>query len=98
MPIITREPAPPTWLQKFRSITEGYLLQVAQREMLRNYPGTGVSPAPKQGFIYRLLPIFFLPGFRLTPWPIRRWLLSRLFVRAPQKWPERPWEQGEQRE
>ena len=32
MPITTRKPAPATILQKFRALTEGYLLQVAQGE------------------------------------------------------------------
>ena len=92
MPITTRKPARPTRLQTFRVITEGYLLQVAQREMLEKYGG-GVQPVPKHGWIYRVLPWLFLPGFRLTPWPIRRRLLSRFFVHAPQRWPEPRWEQ-----
>ena len=92
MPITTRDPAPPTLLQKFRSVTEGYLLQVAQQETMRQQLGAQAAHAPKQGFIYKLLPIFFLPGFRLTPWPLRRRLLSLFFVHRPQQWPERPWE------
>ena len=92
MPITTREPASPTWLQTFRTITEGYLLQVAQKETMRQGLGVEAAHAPKHGLIYKLLPIFFLPGFRLTPWPIRRRLLTLFFVHAPQRWPERPWE------
>ena len=93
MPIATKEPVPPTFLQKFRYITESYLLQVAQKETMRQHLSTEAQHAPKHGFIYALLPIFFLPGFRLTPWPIRRRLLSLFFVQKPQQWPERPWEQ-----
>ena len=93
MPITTREPAQPSTLQKFRTITEGYLLQVAQKELLRNYPNSGESPAPHKGLIYKLLPIIFLPGFRLTPWSIKRRLLSGFFVHREQEWPERPWEE-----
>lgn len=92
MPIATRKAAPATRLQTFRAITEGYLLQVAQREMVEMY-GIGVPPVPKHGWIYRVLLWAFLPGFRLTPWPIRRWLLTRFFVHAPQRWPQPPWEQ-----
>lgn len=91
MPITTREAAPPTWLQTFRAITESYLLQVAQQEMLAAYPGAGATPAPKEGWVYRLLPVVFLPGYRLTPWAIRRRLLSLFFVRRVQRWPDRPW-------
>lgn len=93
MAIFTRKPAPPTWLQKFRTITEGYLTYVAQQEMLRNYPGIGAPPAPKEGLIYKLLPIIFLPGFRLTPWPIRKRLISLFFVHPAQRWPQHPWEE-----
>jgi len=92
MAITTREPAPPTFLQKFRSITEGYLLQVAQKETMPANVGTEALHAPKKGFIYTLLPIFFLPGFRLTPWPIRQRLLSFFFVHEAQQWPDAPWE------
>jgi hypothetical protein len=92
MPITTRDPAPPTLLQRFRYVTEGYLLAVAQKETMRQNLGLEAKLAPKTGFIYKLLPIFFLPGFRLTPWPIRRRLLSLFFVHGPQHWPERPWE------
>lgn len=98
MPITTRDPAPPSLLQKFRSITEGYLLQVAQKETMRAALGVEAAHAQKKGFIYRLLPIIFLPGFRLTPWPIKRRLLSLFFVRSPQRWPERPWEKDLPRE
>jgi hypothetical protein len=92
MPITTREPAPPTLLQKFRAVTEGYLLQVAQKETMRAQFGVEAAHAPKKGFIYKLLPIFFLPGYRLTPWPVRRRILKFFFVRPAQQWPERPWE------
>lgn len=92
MPITTHKAAPPTRLQTFRAITESYLLQVAQREMVEAYQ-TGVAPVPKRGWIYRVLPWLFLPGFRLTPWPIRRWLLTRFFVHAPQRWSQPAWEQ-----
>ncbi len=98
MPITTREPASPTLLQKFRTITEGYLLQVAQKETMRTQLDVEALHAPKKGFIYKLLPIFFLPGYRLTPWPIRRRILRLFFVRPAQHWPERPWEKTQNRE
>jgi hypothetical protein len=98
MPITTRDPAPPTLLQKFRAITEGYLLQVAQQETMRAALGSEAAHAPKQGFVYKLLPIVFLPGFRLTPWPIKQRLLRLFFVHSTQRWPERPWERELPRE
>jgi hypothetical protein len=98
MPITTRDPAPPTLLQKFRAITEGYLLQVAQQETMRAALGGEAAHAPKQGLVYKLLPIVFLPGFRLTPWPIKQRLLRLFFVHSTQRWPERPWERELPRE
>ena len=95
MSITTREPATPSALQRFRLITEGYLVQVAQREMLRSYPRDGVAPVPQRGLIYRVLPLIFLPGFRLTPWPIRRRLLTMFFVSRVQHWPEPCWGQAD---
>jgi len=87
MPIVSRKPAPPTPLQKFRLLTEGLLMEVAQKDMLRQYPNTGASPYPKEGAIYTLLRLFFLPGFKLTPWPLRRRMMSLFFVQQPPPWP-----------
>ncbi len=93
MPVTTRKPSPPTKLQQFRAITEGYLLQVAQKEFLRQHPGgSATTPAPKRGWIYKLLPIIFLPGYKLTPWPIKQRLLKLFFVHQEQQWPDKPWE------
>ena len=86
MPIVGKKSSP-TLLQKFRLLTEGLLMEVAQEAMLRQYPNTGVPPAPQTGLIYSLLRIFFLPGFRLTPWPLRRRLMSLFFVHQPPPWP-----------
>ena len=63
MPITTRKPAPATILQKFRAITEGYLLQVAQGEMVRKYPNTGTKPASKEGFIYNYYQFYYYRDF-----------------------------------
>ncbi len=91
MPISTHKAAPASIIQKFRSLTESILMEVAQDAMLRHYPGTGTQPARNSGFIYTLLRIFFLPGFRLTPWPIRRKMMSLFFVHREQQWPAQPW-------
>jgi len=93
MPITTRQPAPTTLMQKFRALTEGLLMQVAQEAMLRDYPGLGVPPARKSGFIYILLRIFFLPGYQLTPWSIRRKMMRLFFTHREQHWPAQPWKE-----
>jgi hypothetical protein len=73
-------------------LTEGLLMEVAQEAILRDYPHTGRPPARKSGWIYTLLRLFFLPGFRLTPWPLRRKLMSLFFVHREQQWPSQPWQ------
>lgn len=93
MPITTRKAAPTTPMQKFRALTEGLLMEVAQEAMRQHYPNIGAPPARKSGLIYTLLRIFFLPGFRLTPWPIRQKLMSLFFVHREQQWPSQPWKE-----
>jgi hypothetical protein len=95
MPITTHEPAPTTLLYKFRTLIEGFLMQVAQEEMLRQYPNLGVPPAPKSGWVYPLLRVLFLPGFRLTPWSLRRRLMGLFFIHRQQHWPAKPWTEKE---
>lgn len=84
MPITTRTPAPVGAMSKFRALTEGFLMQVAQEAMLREYPDLGVKPVPKKGWIYPLLRLLFLPGFKLTPWPLRSRMMSLFFVHRQQ--------------
>lgn len=91
MPITAKNPPPPSLMQRFRASTEIILMEVAQEAMARNYPGAGVRPAHKSGLWYTLLRIFFLPGFRLTPWPIRQKMMSLFFVHKEQNWPAQPW-------
>lgn len=93
MPITTRKPAPTGLMQKFRALTEGLLLEVAQEAIRRDYPRAAARPARKSGFIYILMRIFFLPGYRLTPWPLRRKLMSLFFVHREQQWPTQPWKE-----
>lgn len=87
MAIVGKKSTPTTSLQKFRLLTESLLMEVAQKDMLRQYPHTGASPYPKEGAIYTLLRLFFLPGFKLTPWPLRRRMMSLFFVQQPPPWP-----------
>ncbi len=86
MPISTRTPAPTGVMNKFRVLTEGFLMQVAQEAMLREYPNLGVKPVPKKGWIYPLMRWVFLPGFKLTPWPLRSRMMSLFFVHRQQHW------------
>jgi hypothetical protein len=92
MAIVGKKASPTTLLQKFRVLTEGLLMEVAQEAMLGQYPNTGRTPYPKQGLIYTLLRIFFLPGFKLTPWPLRHRMMQLFFVHQQQQnWPHHSW-------
>ena len=70
-PVVLSTPPPHTWLQHFRALTEGFLMMVAQEDMVRRYPNMGFP---------------FLPAYRLVPWPLRQWILRLFFIRGPQHW------------
>ena len=91
MPITTRKPAPTSLMYKFRSLMEGLVLEDAQEALLREYPGTGTSPARKIGFFYSLLRTFFVPIYRLFPGSFRQKIMQLLFVHREQHWPAQPW-------
>jgi hypothetical protein len=85
MAIVAKRSTPSTLVQGFRSRTEILLMEAAQRDMLRLYPATGVPPFPRRGTLHALLRLLFLPAFKLTPWSLRRRMMSLLFVRKA--WP-----------
>jgi hypothetical protein len=87
MSVILRDPPPNTLLQRFRALTEGFLMMVAQEDMVRRHPGTGLRPYQPSGWIYPALRLVFLPGYRLVPWPLRQRILRLFFIRGPQHWP-----------
>ena len=89
MSVILRTPPPNTLLQRYRDLMEGFLMMVAQEEMVRKYPGTGVQPYPKSGWIYPVLRRGFLPMYSLMPWPLRQRVLRLFFVKGPQHWKNR---------
>ncbi|MEW5961402.1 MAG: hypothetical protein AB1801_27095 [Chloroflexota bacterium] len=92
--IVGKKSSSTTPLQKFRLLTEGLLMEVAQESMVGQYPNTGRRPYRKQGLLYTLLRLFFLPGFKLTPWPLRHRLMQLFFVhRQQQNWPKYSWPQ-----
>jgi hypothetical protein len=94
MAIVGEKSTPMTLLQKFRVLTETLLMEVAQEAILNQYPNTGRSPYPNKGLIYTLLRLFFLPGFKLTPWPLRHRMMRLFFVHQQQQhWPKHSWPQ-----
>ena len=89
MSVILRTPPPNTLLQRYRDLMEGFLMTVAQEEMVRKYPGMGTQPYPKTGWIYTALRRGFLPVYGRMPWPLRQQVLRLFFVRGPQRWKKR---------
>lgn len=87
MAIVAKTSRPTTLGQRFRLLTEALLMEAAQKAMLRQYPNTGASPYPKTGPIYALSRFLFLPGFRLTPWPLRRRMMRLFLLRRIPPWP-----------
>lgn len=86
MSVMLKSPPPHTPLQKFRALTEGFLMMVAQEEMLRKYPDMGQSPYAPTGQLDTFLRRVFLPVYSMVPGWLRQWTLRLFFVRGPQHW------------
>lgn len=86
MSVMLKSPPPHTPLQKFRALTEGFLMVVAQEEMLRKYPDMGKPPYAPTGQLDTFLRRVFLPVYSVVPGWLRQWTLRLFFVRGPQHW------------
>lgn len=85
MPAVIRSQTRYSVIQSFRAWSEKILIEAAQEDMYRKYPGTGVRPR-RRSTLRRAIRIFFKTGFRLCPAPIRRWLMHLILVRKGQDW------------
>lgn len=85
MPVVTRKAPPASPLQRFRAWSEKMLIEAAQLDLARKYPGTTVAPI-RRGPLHAVVRTVFVTGYRLTPAPLRRWLLRRLLIRREQRW------------
>ena len=89
MSIVLKTPPPNTPLQKFRAITEGFLMTVAQEEMVQKFPEMGKQPYAQTGQLDTFLRKFFLPVYGMVPSWLRQLTLRLFFVRGPQNWPKK---------
>lgn len=85
MPAVIRSQTRYSVIQSFRAWSERILIEAAQEELYRKYPGTAVRPV-RRSTLRRAIRIFFKTGFRLTPLPVRRRLMHRILVRKGQDW------------
>lgn len=85
MPVVATKAPRLTPRQRFRAWSEKMLIEAAQLELARKYPGTAAPPL-RRGALHGAVRTFFVTGFRLTPAPLRRWLVRRLLVRPEQRW------------
>jgi hypothetical protein len=85
MPAVIRSQTKYSVIQSFRAWSERILIEAAQEDLYRKYPGTAVRPL-RRSTLRRAIRLFFKSGFRLTPPPTRRWLMHRLLVRKGQDW------------
>jgi hypothetical protein len=85
MPAVVRSQTRYSMIQSFRRWSEKILIEAAQEDLYRKYPGTAVKPM-RRSTLRRAVRAFFKTGFRLTPLPIRRWIMHRMLVRKGQDW------------
>jgi hypothetical protein len=85
MPAVIRKQTKYSAVQSFRAWSERILIDAAQEELHRAYPGT--SGAPRRASLPRsLVRSLFKTGFRLTPLRIRRRVMSVMLIRKGQDW------------
>jgi len=85
MPAVIRKQTKYSPLQSFRAWSERILIEAAQLELHAKYPGTGPQPL-RRGRVRSAIRIMFTTGFRVTPRPLRNWIMHRLLVRKGQDW------------
>lgn len=85
MPAVIRKQTKYSAIQSFRAWSERILIDAAQEELHRMYPGTSVGPR-RAGPVRSLLRSLFKTGFRITPLPVRRRVMSAMLVRKGQDW------------
>ena len=88
MPAVIRNQTRYTPIQRFRAWSERTLIDAAQEDLYRKYPGTAARPR-RRGSLRTAIRIMFTTGFRLTPASIRRRAMRLMLVRKGQDWDPR---------
>lgn len=85
MPAVIRHETKYGPIQAFRRWSERILIDAAQEELYRKYPGAATRPR-RRGALRTAVRLVFATGFRLTPAAIRRRLMRTMLVRRGQDW------------
>jgi hypothetical protein len=85
MPAVIRSQTRYSIIQSFRAWSEKILIEAAQEDLYRKYPGTAIKPL-RRSTLHRAIRVFFKTGFRLTPLPVRRRFMRLMLVRKGQDW------------
>jgi hypothetical protein len=85
MPTVIKHETRYSPIQAFRRWSERILIDAAQEDLYRKYPGAAVRPR-RRGLPRTAVRFVFTTGFRLTPASIRRRLMRALLVRRGQDW------------
>ena len=85
MPAVIRNETKYSLVQSFRRWSERTLVEAAQEDMYRAYPGTGSRPR-HGGPIKKVVRFVFKTGFRVVPRPLRSRIMSVMLIRKGQDW------------
>lgn len=85
MPVVIREQTKFSTIQKFRAWSERQLVDAAQEDLYRKYPGTGARPR-NRGAFRTAVRIMFRTAFRLAPGGLRRRIMCLMLFRKGQDW------------
>ena len=85
MPAVIRNQTRYSPVQRFRAWSERILIDAAQEDLHRAYPGISVRPR-HGGAGRKVVRTVFKTGFRLTPRPIRSRLMAFLLIGKGQDW------------
>jgi hypothetical protein len=85
MPAVIRTQTRYSIIQSFRAWSEKILIEAAQEDLYRKYPGTAIKPL-RRSTLRRAIRVFFKTGFRLTPLSVRSRFMRLMLVRKGQDW------------
>jgi hypothetical protein len=85
MPAVIRSQTRYSPVQRFRAWSERTLIDAAQEDLHRAYPGVSIRPR-HGGVVRRVVRVGFRTGFRVTPRPIRTRVMAVLLIGKGQDW------------
>jgi hypothetical protein len=85
MPAVIRNETKYSLIQSFRRWSERTLVEAAQADMYRAYPGAGRKPR-HGGPVKAVVRFVFKTGFRVVPRPLRSRIMNVMLIRKGQDW------------